>query len=839
MSQSKHRLATVTENGSGGIKAEIGGVVYPCTAVGDVQPGDTVPVGFMLPGSNRQAVIFGGKLISRSMNYLTMPSPQVVVGQWPTSQGPFGLSRLSSTNQPAQVENPSSFFIELGPHVGGYEILGLVVFEGSDGQAALAVYYRRDAGGGDIENVVTARKFDGSEIWSTVIDEPYSAPGIGTQDGSPGAAQTWIAYDATAQALWVVGHGTAAARKSVTILRIDGSILLSYGLGVLLSQGTVGNSTFIKGWHSRRGTTGREEDHPDLFGIALEGESVSTAWSLDPQTLLPGLQIATSAAEVRGGAICPEGRWPINSDGLMLFWLAGSRKMVSGKINLIMELYQSVGSSSNMCAAANSVDDDAKTQEHGATLVAINTKTGSVAWRRDWSYNAAHQVDTTAYDGWISLFGPDPTPGTIGVQRYNHRGIVDAFYSDIFSYSGLASALSLTLSPVEVTDIPGCHIKNPQDPPENHMPVYGFSSLIVFPWHGPGWGSSGFGAEFQLSACGAWIGPVYDWFRPGHPCLLPLPPIVGFGEQGPQLAWPENQHTARLDPVGGTMANDSNGRTWHAHMHQSGPILSDFRIQCQYVQHTETYTPPAVETQCGQWSNRLCHWTTHAVGIPDHHPILRLCCTGPRGQALLDVDMTQYFTPLVIGGGTSNIGRGALANVWQIYPIPSSRVVLVVRDWFDQFLDNGNCENWPYPVIEVRDYSNPATVVQRIPLTADLSVYNQEPDPEVDPIMARVWDQYREPRTLSEGKGSKIAGGYWVQWSHLVHDRVNALDQCNRIQLRFADNNQAPTVDRWTNSGTGIPDSRQKVETMVIAADKTAWLSGASTLNGFVVTVSG
>lgn len=235
----------------------------------------------------------------------------------------------------------------------------------------------------------------------------------------------------------------------------------------------------------------------------------------------------------------------------------------------------------------------------------------------------------------------------------------------------------------------------------------------------------------------------------------------------------------------------------------------------------------------------MCQWTTHAVGLPEHHPILLLCCTGQAGQALFDVDITQYFTPLVIGGGTSAIGRGALANVWQIVPIPSSRVVLVVRDWFTQLNNDGNCENWPYPVIEVRDYSNPATVLQRIPLTDDFTTYNQETDPESDPIMARVWDQYREPRTLSEGKGSKIAGGYWVQWSHLVHDRVNALDRCNRIQLRFADNNQAPTVDRWTNSGTGIPDSRQKVETMVIAADKTAWVSGASTLNGYVVTVSG
>lgn len=837
MSQSKHRFATVTENGSGGIKAEIGGVVYPCTAVGDVQPGDTVPAVFCLPGSHRQAVLVGRQLVSRSMRYLEQAIKALDLGAWPTSQGPINLDRITNALSAPQVEYPTANLVGLGPSVGGADLLGLVAYETPTGEAALAIYSRQNAGDGNLQNVLSAHRLDGSTIWTYGVGEAYTAPGVGTQDNAVGSAQTWLTYDATAKLFWAINHGTITSRRSVSIVKNDGTSGPGYGLGIMLSQSTAGNSALVKGWHSRRAPTGREEDHPDLVGIVYNSESESFSnWSVDPQSLLPGLQIATSAVEVRGEAICPEGRWPITSDGNMILWVSGSRKVINGKINVILQLYQDNSSSSDMCGAANASEDDVRTQEHGACLCAIDLKTGNVSWRRDWSYTANHVVDENALNGWLSLH-PDPVPGTEGVQYYSYRGLVDQFYSDSFSFGGFANALSLSLQPVEVTDLPSCSISNPQDPPENHNPVYSPLSAIVFPWFGPGWGS-GFGAEFQPSACGAWIGPVYDWFAPGHPCLLPLPHIVGFGEIGPQLSWPESQHTRRLDPVGGCICEDSNGRVWHAHMKQSSAVLDDFRLQAQYVSHTETFLPPIVETVCGQWTDRLTHWTAHAVGLPIHHPILRLCCTGRGGEQILDLDITQYFRPQVIGGGLSSVDRGALANVWQIVPIPSSKVLLVVRDWFDQLGDGGNLEHWPYPVIEVRDYATPSDVLQRIPLTNDFSTYNTETDPEADPVLSRVIDQYANPVTLSLGKGAKYSGGTWIQWSHLVRNRETNSDICNRIQLRFANNNQTPTIQRWTGGGLSIPDSRQKLETSVIVGDLMAWIDGGQTESGYFVTIS-
>ena len=792
-----------------------------------------IPVAFSLQESSRLAVAIG--LRSSAPRAYRPKKISRILQHWPTSQGPLGLLHLSEVSGAPMVESPAGIIFAPVPSVGGADLLGLVAFPlpGSE-SAALAVYSRMDAGDGNLQNVLSAHLLDGTPLWYCAVGEAYSIPGWGTQDNAVGSSQTWLSYDDESKAFWVVGHGTLEARKSVFVVGRDGSLGQGHRIGVLLSQCTAGKSAFIKGWHSRRGTTGREEDHPDLIGLVFDGQNFSN-WGIDPQTILPGLQIATSAVEVRGGAICPEGRWPITSDGNMVFWISGSRKMINGKINVIMQLYQDNSSTNNMCGAANTSEDDVRTQEHRACLCAINVKTGEVSWRRDWSYSASHIVDDSALNGWLAWY-PEPVPGTSGVQYYAYRGLVDNFYSDSFSFSGFANALSLNLQPVEVTDLPTCSIPNPHDPPENHQPVYGTLTAIVFPWHGPGWGS-GFGAEFQLSACGTWIGPVYDWFQPGHPCLLPLPPIVGFGDIGPQLSWPVNQHTKRLDPVGGCICEDSNGQIWHAHMAQSGAVLDDFRLQAQYVSHSETFVPPFLATACGQWTDRVAHWTAHAVGLPTHHPILRLCCTGRGGEQILDLDITQYFRPQVVGGGVSSVDRGALANVWQIVPIPSSDVLLVVRDWFGQYNDDGNLENLPYPVIEVRDYYNPENVLQRIMLTEDLSTYNSETDPEADPVLSRVIDQYASPSCLSAGKGAPFESVTWVQWSHLCQNRQDNSSICNRIQLVFSNGSQVPTVNRWSNAGLSVPDSRNKLDTLVVVGDSSSWIDGGQFGSDYFVTV--
>lgn len=807
----------------------------PVKGVTKFHPGDVALVQFQDGKRNRPQVL---SLSSKLSKFATSTPVQINVdlGGWPTSFGPPTLNHYSFLNQSPLSEIRYQFFLEVGPSIGGYAILGLVAYDAPNGASALAVYYRKDAGFDRLENVLSTFGFDGQLKWSVVVGESYPVPGLGTQDWSPGAAQSWLAYDATAKVFWVVGHGSAVARKQLTVIRNDGSVITNHSAVALLSQSTAAGGSFIKGWHSRRPPTEREQDNPNLLGFVLE-ESRIRSWTLDPQSFLPGIQLATSEVEIRGGAICPEGRWPVTASGLMLFWLSGSRPNVAGKVNAILEIYQSGGGADDMCAFANSATaDDSKTQEHKACLVGINVNTGKLIWRRDWAYSAVHQLDSNAYNGWLATF-PSPAPGDIGLSYFNFRGLVDSSYANTYSYASLASAMSLSLHPITVSDLPGCAISNPSAPPEEHIPVYSPGSEIIFPWFGPGWGS-GAGAQFQLSRCGEWLGPVYDWFQPGHPVLLPLPQMPGFGENGPSLTWPVNQHTARMDPVGGTLCCDANGNAWHCHMVQSHPILDDFKLQLQYGGHTETFIPPTLPTQCGQWSNRQLQWIGYAVGLPSHHPILRLCCTGPTGQPIHDVDISQYFTPPVIGGGPSSIPRGAVANVWQIIPVPSSNVVLVVRDWFAQFSDDDGLENLPYPVIEVRDYASPSTVVQRIPLTDDLTIYNAETDPEAPPIIQRTIDQYANPATLKSGKGSVSENGAWIQWSHLCRDREAATDICNRVQLRFTNGSQVPVIDRWTGLGTAIPDSRNKVDSMVVAGDRVSWISGDATSTGYFVTIT-
>lgn len=150
--RNRPRLASVTEVGSGGIKAELGGVIYPCSAIGDVRAGDTVPMAFALPDSNRQAILFGSPLISRSRPYL-VSNVWEVLGLWPTPDGQprVNLGPAVDSLTPFSIESEKQVLATLTRVESGgftystsrqrFDSIGLLAAQ-KDGGPYLAAFFR-------------------------------------------------------------------------------------------------------------------------------------------------------------------------------------------------------------------------------------------------------------------------------------------------------------------------------------------------------------------------------------------------------------------------------------------------------------------------------------------------------------------------------------------------------------------------------------------------------------------------------------------------------------------------------------------------------------------------
>jgi hypothetical protein len=281
---------------------------------------------------------------------------------------------------------------------------------------------------------------------------------------------------------------------------------------------------------------------------------------------------------------------------------------------------------------------------------------------------------------------------------------------------------------------------------------------------------------------------------------------------------------------------DSTGNTFAAHAHQSGAIVGGANdCQAQWVGHSEDFQEAADPvTQCGQWINALLHWDFYMIGRVEHNIVLRLTRTGPNGEALGDVNISQYFSRT-----DSDETWAARANVWQIVSFPGRGRVLVLRDKFDTDVDFGGLENLPYLAVEVRDRDDLGTVLETIPLVEPWAdTYLDESDPE-NPVTRRTWDQYSNQDTATLGKGAVNGDDGWVLWRHLIYNRQEDAIYCNECLIEVGAAGTTVTRRLSTIGEFNRPESPDALGTMALAGERQIWAPAVNLSGHWPIMVRG
>lgn len=775
-----------------------------------------IPVAFSLQESSRLAVAIG---LQSSAPRVYRPKKSAMVllsGVWPQSRGGPSLSMLSPTEQiPPDLNGSSYSWATLGPINPSFPPLSICCPE-MDGHLRFAVYWPKSVSG-ELQLTLTLIDPAGPIVWDAAIGDPIAAPsGV---EGLTGLRMGWMEWDQQYQRFWLTGWGTSDRRKTLYCVDASGNQLGLLATGAHLVQSSVGAGAFVKGWHSRRPPTYRQAPDDELIRAYYRNPSgvVAQRWTLDPQAILPGFQLATSSSgNPFASTANPEGAWPIDAERRqMLLWVSGSKKL--GNNTDSMMVAQAIGVSQA---------DDARTREHKASLVAVDIDSGSVKWRRDWNYTANGYTvdgDSVVTEETLRSATIGGAVGSLAVRTYYPASV--ASWSTQAVYRGLAAENSIPVHPIMGVTFPGCAVSNPEAPPEEHIPVYSSYEVPIVPWVGPSWG--GGGVYDSPSVYGTFFGPKYSWFAPGHICLCPLPVNVFDYDDGPQFGWPLDAFTgpddpsiARLDPVGGVLNIDSTGSTFGAHAHQSQPIVRGQNDgQAEWMGHTETFQDAVnPETQCGQWINARLHWDCYMLGLVRHNMVLRLHRTGPNGEPLGDEDISQYFSQ-----PSSDIQWAARANVWQIVVLVERGRVLVVRDYYYSAIDSGNLEDRPYLAIEIRDRDALGTVHGLVPLLEEWAqTYTDESDPE-NPVLRRVWDQYSNADTATLGKGAAYQDGSWVLWRHLVYNRQSDQIYCNECLISWPESGMAISRRLTAIGEIGRPESPDSLGTLALAGAQQIW----------------
>lgn len=833
MANDRVTYARVISNGDGGITADIEGVVYsgvPSTNP-DLQFGDQEPVGFLLPKSSRQPLIIARRSTVLEFPPLSSRIPPFAEGLWPQSRGGPRLSMVSQESQVApNTSGGSYFFYTLSPINPSFPPLALCCPEIS-GQLRCAIYWAK-LDGSNIQMVLTlSDPLSGNTIWEVPVGDAFSPPtGL---NALIGLRMGWMGFDQQYQRFWLVGWGGVSNTSTLYCIDASGNLLGFTVTSSPLVQGSIGAGAFIKGWHSRRAPTYRQSPDDSFIRCYFRSPAgaIAQRWAFDPQSILPGYQIATSSAgNPFASTANPEGSWPIDAQRRqILIWVSGSVKL--GNSTDSMMIAEAIGASQI---------DDARTREHKASLIALDIDSGGIKWRRDWVYSASgYSVDTDSVSTEESLRSAviGGTIGGIAVRTYYPVSV--ASWSSESVYRGLAPENSIAVHPIMGVMFPGCYISNPEAPTELHNPVYSDYEVPIVPWVGPAWG--GGGVYDSPSVYGSFVGPKYSWFAPGHVCLCPLPINVFNHDEGPLFGWPLDTFTrpddpsiARLDPVGGVLNIDSTGSIFGAHAHQSQSIVRGQNDgQAEWIGHTETFQEAVLPaTQCGQWINARLHWDCYMLGKVEHNMVLRLWRTGPDGQNLGDVDVSQYFPR-----NNSSFTWAARANIWQIVVFADRGRVLLLRDYFDSHLDSGNLENRPYLAIEVRDRDDLATVHDLIPLLEPWAdTYTDESNPD-DPVLRRIWDQYSNTDTVSLGKGSVYQDGSWVLWRHLAYNRQEDQIYCNECLIEDFESGIAITRRLTPIGEFERPESADAIGTMSLANGRQVWAPSVNVSGAWPVMV--
>lgn len=785
---------------------------------------DSVLVSFQDGKRNRPQVV----AISSMLSILTQQSPAVeppfLSGVWPQSRGGPSLSMLSPTEQiPPDLNGSSYSWATLGPINPSFPPLSICCPE-IDGHLRFAVYWPKSVSG-ELQLTLTLIDPAGPIAWESAIGDPIAAPsGV---DGLTGLRMGWMEWDQQYQRFWLTGWGTSDRRKTLYCVDASGNQLGALSTGAHLVQSSVGAGAFVKGWHSRRPPTYRQAPDDELIRAYYRNPSGAIAqhWTLDPQAILPGYQIATSSAgNPFASTANPEGAWPIDAERRqILIWVSGTKKLGNNNDATMIQMHPEASGG----ALVLDQPDDSKTKEHKASLVSVNVDSGAVKWRRDFSYIASgYTVDSSSVLATELLLGAVVGSDIGGLAMRGYFPVSTAAWSTLAVYRGLAVEDSIPVSPIDGVTFPGCTA-------ETGTPVYSEYTVPIVPWIGPAWG--GGGVYDSPSVHGSFRGPKYSWFAPGHVCLCPLPGYLLSPDSGPQFGWPEDDPTiARLDPVGGVLNIDSTGNAFGAHVHQSQPIVVGRNDgQADWQGHTETFVDAVLpDTQCGQWINARLHWDCYMVGLVRHNMVLRLHRTGPNGEPLGDEDISQYFSQ-----PSSDIQWSARANVWQIVVLVERGRVLVVRDYYYSAIDSGNLEDRPYLAIEIRDRDALGTVHGLVPLLEEWAdTYLDESDPE-EPVTLRVWDQYSNADTATLGKGAAYQDGSWVLWRHLVYNRQSDQIYCNECLISWPESGMVVSRRLTAIGEVGRPESPDSLGTLALAGAQQIWAPSTNISGAWPVMV--
>lgn len=741
--------------------------------------------------------------------------PPFARGLWCLGQANPRLDYLNEQSQNSPDLSASSLeAVALSPYHPGFPPLGCLVFEVPAVGACVCVYWQKLVGS-NLQNTLTALKIEGgiSVVWETAIGNPF-APPVSLPDIVGGQRLPWLGFDPQYGYLWAIGWGSANERNKIYLLDAQGQEKDSKDVSLRMVQHSIGAGAIVKAWHSRRPPTYREgSDDPNIRAWAVDEGKIKAKWTWDPQQALPGLQIATSCdGQTDVSPRDPLGRWPIDAERRqMVVYVAGSRKLANSNSNTLIQLQYGGGAWGDYQQT-----DDSRTIEHRWTLACLDIDTGKIKWLRPWIYQPFHQIDYDSCSNQVAVFG-DPIP------RDYFPASGDTGYAPIITYQGVATQDSLTFSPVNGNnlDIPGCYVTEEPPGSGNYVAHPTITSYPIVPLTGVAWGGGGVWDTPNL--IGTFIGPKYDYFAPGHPRLCPLP--FEEMERGPLFVWPEDSpDLTRLDPVGGTLCQGSNGEYWHAVAAQSFPAAIGSGVaQLQYQGQSETVipaNPPAAP--CPGYTDLRTHWDSWMLPEIVHTYRLDLCRTGPNGESLDVQDISQFTTR-----PNSSLSWPIKANVYQIVPFSVDGIIVVVRDWHALPLaDFDHPDAQPYPVLQIFSATDLSSHLAVIPLFEDLSLYSFEPDPESDPgvfVDRRKWDHYAEPRCLTMGKGSAEPGGGvdpWCVWRHIVRDReANAL-YCNEVRLKIESGSPVVTRRCTAVGESGRPESVDAIGSLCNALNR-------------------
>lgn len=805
-----------------GLTADIEGTVYH--GVSSINPdlnvGDQEPVGFLIPGSSRQPIILA-KPRGSTLEFppLAQSIPPFFVGSWPISQGNSGLDygTIQAQTKPDLESGSTGFFVLPDAQVGAPP-LGVVFFERP--LLTVALYYPAERLSGNLQNRIIAYDvLSGYEAWRIDLGEEYSSPTGQEQVG--GLRQEWLGFDAQYGRLWAVGWGTSSARETIYHISATGSLVAQKSLGHRAQQNSIGGGYFLKAWHSRRPPTFRDgADDPLIRCYQTRNGTISQKWTFDPQSLFPeNYQLATSSGGAPISTYYPmDGRCPIDLERRQIILsFSGSKKLPNSKSATMIHAHPTGLGGVPMATFAQ--PDDGRTVDQMEVVCALNLDNGKLKWRRDFSHSATHEVDNDSISAAESFYGATVggSYGGMSVRTYYPQGSDIGGYAELKTYLGLATQDSLLVSP-SVTSIPACSIVE-------GVPTYDPISVPVLPWVGVDWGGSG---PYTSPSTGAFSGPKYDWFAPGHSLLLPLPVDIQL-ESPPRFEWPLDSDTfKRLDPVGGSRVIDSLGNVWEARVRQKKAILQGGNeIQLSWQGHAESFHEPATPDQCGSWEDKEAYWNAYMMPKIVHSLETKLFKTGPDGSV-------QDFGGWTIGQESSRANSSlqweALTSVHQIIPVPEKNRLLIVRDWFGGFEDLGGLENLPYPVIELRKYSDPSNVISRTQFLTELGTYLDETGE--DPVTRRTWDQYLDPLCLQMGKGAN-GSGFWRLWRHLVYNREEEQGYVNEVLASIDDDGNIVVSRKRTALGSvgHLPESSDAVGTTAIAFNRTT-CSNKSYLSG-------